>query len=235
VGGVTVGETSLTDDLLRILKVAAEFALKRGAELSADVLKTLALKATDMGAINAAYHDEITQALIAYFEGGSIAAPKNSFKRATLTAFQDAFDLGYSDGGGELPVDAEANAWLEARTQEEFGNVDALFEQAKELRKDKEFDYPVWVAARADGYTQTLREIYNNGRLRATKDQMVTFDGDDGAESCADCQRLKGKRKKISWFVENNFVPPFGTGLECHSGRRCQHGLMNDAGEWITI
>jgi hypothetical protein len=230
----------LTDDLLRILKVAAEFALKRGAELSADVLKTLALKATDMGAINAAYHDEITQALIAYFEGGSIAAPKNSFKRATLTAFQDAFDLGYSDGGGELPVDAEANAWLEARTQEEFGNVDALFEQAKELRKDKEFDYPVWVAARADGYTATLSDIYNQGKLISAKDKMLTFEGDDGDANhiCQSiggtCVRLKGQRHRASWWRSHDLVPYRGnTNYDC-GGWNCNHYLIDDDGNIFT-
>jgi hypothetical protein len=214
----------LTDDLLRILKVAAEFALKRGAELSAD-----------MGAINAAYHDEITQALIAYFEGGSIAAPKNSFKRATLTAFQDAFDLGYSDGGGELPVDAEANAWLEARTQEEFGNVDALFEQAKELRKDKEFAYFDWVTARADAYSSTAMSVYNSAALMAKKNQMLTWRLGMTETHCSDCSELDGNSHRASWYISHNYIPRKpGSSTACQ-GFNCDCRLEDSDGNEVTI
>ena len=74
---------------------------------------------------------------------------------------------------------------------------------------------------------EKLKEVYNNAKMRAMPNMMVTFDGDDGAESCDTCQKLKGKRHKISWFVSRNYIPPFGTGLECHPGRRCQHYLKN--------
>jgi len=225
----------LTDDLLHILKVAAAFALKRGATLPADVLKTLALKASDMGSINATYHDEITQALITFFEGGTIAAPKNSFKRATLTAFQDAFDLGYSDGGGELPVDAEANAWLEARTQEEFGNVDALFEQAKELRKDKEFDYPDWVAARADGYSSTAMSVYNSAALMAKKNQMLKWNLGQTEKHCPTCSDLDGKWHRASWYRSHNYIPREpGAAMTC-GGYNCDCRLTDKDDNEVTI
>ena len=88
--------------------------------------------------------------------------------------------------------------------------------------------------ARADGYTGTLREVYNQGKLRAMKDIMVTFEGEDGAKSCDTCQELKGKRHRISWFVKRNFVPPHGSGLDCAKGGHCQHALYNDKGEAVT-
>jgi hypothetical protein len=152
-----------------------------------------------------------------------------------ITAFGDAYDLGWVDGGQDLPVDEEALSWLEARLNQEAGYIDMLFQEAKELRKDKEFDFFAWTTARADGYTNTLKEIYNNARVRAMQDVMVTFAGDDGAESCDTCQKLKGKRRKLSWFIANNYVPPFGSGLDCHKGGRCQHGLMDDKNNWVTI
>jgi hypothetical protein len=191
--------------------------------------------AGDISSINAEYHDAITAAFIEYFEGGGVAASRNDFKRATIQAFSDAFDSGWVDGGGELPIDDDAMTWIESRINEEFGFVESVFENAKELRKDKEFDYFAWATARADGYSGTLKEIYNTARLWVMRDIMVTFDGDDGAESCPDCMRLKGKRHKISWFIENDYVPPYGTGLECHAGGHCQHGLMDDKGNWITL
>ena len=186
---------------------------------------------------NAAYHDVISESLTGYFEeGGNVSSYKNEFKRATLDNFYDVFDLGWVDGGGELPIDDDdANSWLEARVNQELGFIDGVFQEAKELRKEEDFDYFSWITSRADGYTRTLTEVYNQARLRVSKDVMVTFDGDDGEESCSDCQKLKGVRHKISWFIKRNYVPPHGSGLECGRGGRCQHGLFDDSGEQITI
>lgn len=197
----------------------------------------MALKADgDISDVNATYHDEITEALTGYFEeGGSVTAPKSAFKRAVTEAFGAAFDTGWVDGGGELPADEDALGWFNARVEQEYGFIDMLFQEAKELRKEEDFDYFAWLTARADGYTNSVREVYNQAKLRAGKDKMVVFDGDDGEESCDDCQSLKGKRHKISWFVSRNYVPPFGSGLECHKGGRCKHGLFDDEGNQVTI
>lgn len=186
---------------------------------------------------NKEYHDAITESLTGYFEnGGNVSSYKNEFKRAVLNAFQDTYDLGWSDGGQELPIDDDdANSWLEARINQEFGFIDSLFQEAKELRKDTDFDYFEWITSKADGYVGTLREVYNQAKLRASDDMMVTFDGDDGGESCETCTSLKGVRHKISWFVKRNYVPPYGIGLQCARGGHCMHYLENDNGEQVTI
>lgn len=186
---------------------------------------------------NASYHDAITESLTGYFEeGGNVSSYKNEFKRAVLNAFQDVFDLGWSDGGQELPIDDDdANSWLEARINQEFGFIDGLFQEAKELRKEEDFDYFSWITSKADGYVGTLREVYNQAILRASQDMMVTFVGEDGEQSCETCQKLQGVRHKISWFVKRNYVPPYGIGLQCARGGHCMHYLENDNGEQVTI
>lgn len=191
--------------------------------------------AGDLSAINAVYHDKITQLLTGFFEGGSITAPRNGFKQAASMAFLDAFETGWKDGGKALPLDADALDWLDARLNTEFGYIDMLMQEAKDLRKDKEFDFFTWITKRADGYVNRLKEIYNGARMRATPDMMVVFEGDDGAESCDTCQMLKGKKDKLSWFISQNYIPPFGTGLICHPGGRCQHGLKDMQGNWVTV
>ena len=192
--------------------------------------------ASDLVTINAAYHDAITQALIIYFEGkGAITAPRNAFRRAMIDNLGAAFDLGWSDGGGDGFPSGDALDWYNVRIENELGYIDMLFQEARELRNESDFNYFAWISQKADGYTRTTREMYNAGRLRASKDVMVTFVGEDGAESCPECQMLKGQRHRISWFVRRNFVPPHGTGLSCHRGRYCQHYLQNDSGERITV
>jgi len=224
---------------------AINYLNRRGYSIPEEILETVngnvSTRATkqieSIDQANAAYHDAISESLTGYFEeGGNVSSYKNEFKRATLDNFYDVFDLGWADGGGELPIDDDdANSWIEARVNQELGFIDGLFQEAKELRKEEDFDYFSWIVARADGYTRTLTEVYNAATLRAQTDKMVTFDGDDGEESCADCQKLKGVRHKISWFVKRNFVPPFGSGLQCGSGGHCHHGLFDDSGEQITI
>lgn len=193
-------------------------------------------KQGDVSEANSEYHDIITESLIGYFEeGGRVTSFKSEFKRAMVEAFGTAFDSGWVDGGQDLPPDDEALEWLNARTDAEFGFIDMLFQEAKELRKEENFDYFSWITERADGYTRTLAEIYNQAKLRALPDKMVTFNGEDGEESCETCASLKGERHKISWFVKRNYVPPHGTGLECGRGGRCQHRLYDDEGNEVTI
>ena len=219
---------------------AIKYVDANGIEIPRDVRirarRVGAIKAgDDLPSINANYHDAITQILTGYFEdGGSITAPRNEFKRSAVDYLGAAFDLGWTDGGQDMPPDVDALNWFNARIEEELGHIETLFVQAKELRGDSEFYYFSWITARADGYTRTIKEFYNAAKMRAMKDIPVTFLGDDGAESCADCQKLKGKRHRLSWFVKRNYIPPFGTGLECHPGGRCQHGLFDDNGNQVT-
>ena len=229
-------------DLHTSITKAFEYLSNQSVEIPSDLLITARLKgvksdlvAGDLSGINKKYHDVITGRLVDYFEGGAIGAARNAFKQAMINAFGGAFDLGWTDGGQDLPVDEAALAWLEARLNQEVGYIDMLFQEAKELRKDSEFDYFTWITARADGYTNTLKEIYNAARMRATTDQMVTFAGDDGVQSCDTCQKLQGQRHKLSWFIARNYIPPFGSGLDCAKGGHCKHGLMDEKGNWVTI
>jgi hypothetical protein len=227
-------------DLAFSISRALAYLRQQGEEIPLDIqLKARqfgAMKAEgDLAAVNKAYNDSILRAMIAFFEGGTIAKSRNDFKRAMIQAFGDAFDLGFTEHGGILPIPDEDIGWLEARLNQEAGYIDMLFQEARQLHKEEDFDFFSWATMHAGNYVNTLREIYNVGSLSAQKDRAVTFLGDDGAESCKDCQKLKGKRHKISWFVGRGFVPPHGRGLECHPGRRCMHYLQDDDGKRVTI
>lgn len=222
------------------IKQAFDYLRKTKTDIPLDIflkgVKIGAIKAGgDLSSIGAQYNDAIIQAIVNYFDGGSIAASRNAFKRAATEAFGGAVDLGWTDGGNKPPLNNDVLSWFNARLNAEFGYIEMLFEQMKQLKKEKDFDYFQYATERAAGYTGTLREVYNYARLNAMKDIMVTFAGDDGAESCDDCQKYKGKRHRISWFIARDAVPPYGSGLQCHRGGKCQHGLMNDAGEWVTV
>lgn len=187
----------------------------------------------DISSIRAAYHDAITEALLTYLEGGSVTAPRNQFRQAAVEALGDAFELGYMDGGAELPIDSDPLSWLNARIEQEMAHIGTLFEQAKELRKEADTDLLGFASDRADGYTGTLDELYNMGKLYAAENQMLTFEGSDGKESCSDCSRYKGQRHRASWWIAHDAVPP-SKSFEC-GGWNCEHVLVSDDGEEFTI
>ena len=217
---------------------ALEYLSKRNIDIPHDILVAAASRlktAAGYDMIQRVYRDTMTNALIGYFEGGSIVAARNAFKKAMVEAFGAAFDAAWMEAGGILPPSAEALAWFNARVNAELGYIDLLFQQAKELRGMEDFDYFTWITQRADGYLQTLRGIYNNGKARAMKGSlMVTFLGDDGKESCDTCQWLKGQRHRLSWFIGYDYIPPFGGGLDCAKGGRCKHYLEADDGYRVT-
>jgi len=227
-------------DLKTSISVGLEYLDEHGLDVPPSYIQRAirvgAIKALgDVTAIMTAYHDSLTQILINFFESSKpVTSFKNAFKRAAVIALSNAFDLGFSDGGCGYPG-PEDNNWFNARLEQEFGYIEMLFQEARELRNEPEFDFFSWITQRADGYTRTVKELYNVGKLRCGSDVMVTFDGNDGAESCDTCQMLKGQRHRVSWFVRRNYVPPHGVGLDCHPGRRCQHYLVDDKGKQLTV
>ena len=188
----------------------------------------------NMDAINARYHSAITAALIPYLEGGSMAASRNAFKRATVEAFGGAFDLGWADGGGEPPPDAEALAWFNVRVDQEIAYINSLYQQAKELRKDPEFDRLAWVTERADAYVQSAIAVYNAALMLAKGNEMLTWQFGD-TEHCKTCQGLNGKRHRASWYLSRDYIPGKpGAAMAC-GGYRCQCKLKDKSGKVVTI
>jgi hypothetical protein len=192
--------------------------------------------------IRSAYKMEVGGAILEYLltDGARITKFRNGFKRAIANAFDEAYAMGFSDGGSSYPegADPEDIDWLAAAITGEFGFVEMLFQQLKEFKADPETqtgDYQAEADRRAEGYAKTLDGVYNQGLMRARKNVMLTFGGEDGAESCATCQRLKGQRHSVKWWL--------GRGLSIFRGNRnyecgcwnCQHYFYDDHGKVYTI
>ena len=230
----------MNSNLIPSLSRAFDYLHAQGTEIPLDIqLKArqfgVIKAAGDFAGVNKTYHDAITAALTTFFEGGSIAAPRNAFKRAIVEGLGDAFDLGWADGGGELPIDEDALSWLNARIEQEFGLVEMLFQAAKELRKEDGFDYFPWVTARADGYTGTLQAVYNAAKMLAAKGKLLTWVLGNTEKHCATCLQLNGTRHRASWYIANNYIPRQpGAGMEC-GGYNCDCVLTDNAGHDVTI
>lgn len=80
-------------------------------------------------------------------------------------------------------------------------------------------------------WSRSLEGLANIAGALQRPDEFLTFVGNDGAESCPECQAMRGQRKPASWWVVNNLIPGI-PGTESYScgGWQCQHVLVNDAG-----
>lgn len=190
----------------------------------------------DFTTSQAEYNDAVYTIVRDYLDGTDRATSyKTAFKRNMVEAFASAVENGVLDGGGELPLEGDEDALLTAAQSAELGNIDSLFDTLKDLRDIGEVSPDAEAQARADGYTSTLNGLYNQAVLMAMKNKMVTFEGDDGVNSCETCQWLQGQRHRASWFVDNGYVPPNGENIDCAPGGHCKHKLVDDDGNEVTV
>jgi len=195
--------------------------------------------AGDIGAIAANYTVAFTGAvaafLITHHNKGTL---QEDLRNAIATFFLLAFTAGYqkaSQGGAD--VDPEDQAWLDMRIAAELGFTAAFVERvaATDTEGKSEAELNALAASLSAGYIATLYMIYNEGLLRGNRHIMLTFGGPDGLESCKDCQRLKGRRERARWWIDNNLIPGQGgnNNYECRSWN-CLHFLRTDDGEPYT-
>jgi hypothetical protein len=158
---------------------------------------------------------------------------KDPLIAAISKAYLNAANIGYEEGGGTLPLDEDTALWVRSELDAQFGFIDSLFLRLKELRKEDDVDFIGEAFSRADGYANSLDMLYNGAKLAGAGNKMLTFDGDDGKESCKDCRRYKGQRHRASWWKSHGAIPP-NRDFECH-GYNCQHVLVDDDGKVFTL
>jgi len=189
----------------------------------------------DVGGIQNEYEIRLYVALVDYLEDTrSVATFENAFNRAVNDAFTLAFVAGKADAGNGDPLTEDEVDWLNARIGAELGFADTLWTSAKALRDSDDYTPQAgeaFAAAHAVSYASTIPGIYSEGKLRGALNKFLTFDGDDGAESCQTCQSLKGRRKPAKWWVEQELIPgqAGNRNYDC-GGWNCQHYLVDDDG-----
>jgi hypothetical protein len=175
-----------------------------------------------------------------YTDNVRVTKFKSNFKKAIVGSFYPAFEQGLIDGGGEAPAQGDDLEWINARVEREFAFVDELFQYLKDLKKQAKEEgikiYEGVAGKRAENYARTLDGVYSTGKMRGAKNQMLTFGGEDGQESCPECQKMRGKRHRASWWIGHGLVPgiPGSVAYSCH-GYNCKHFLYNSKGEVFTL
>lgn len=183
----------------------------------------------DWSVVQADYRNRLFEALMGYAGGTRVTAHKNAFRQAVAEDVPAAFYSGYVEAGGE-DTEAEDEKELTRLLNAQLEFVDGVFDWVKEQREAETITEPA-ITARVDTWVGTLSSIYAEGKARGDANQMLTFQGDDGAESCPDCQKLKGKRHSAGYWRKKGLLARNGNpNFECGRWDACAHDYYTDAG-----
>lgn len=191
-----------------------------------------AIKAGGYKGIRDTYWAEIYDSVYDYLVGDKpVTSYRNKMSKAMADAFVQAGELGYEEGGGELPMDNATLVWLGEAQTTELENIANLFSRLKQ-----EWDGldPINEAyARADGYTATLDSIRAQAKIMAGKGLFQWVLGST-EKHCATCAKLaNGKFRPAKWYVQRGYIPRLpGASMEC-GGYNCDCTLIDKNGnEW---
>lgn len=184
--------------------------------------------------IRAKFWDDIYENVYGYLNSNKqIPTFKLPLSVSLSSAYINASEQAWIDGGSSLPIDDDTLLWAKTELDAQLSYLDNLFETLKKLRKEDDVDPITEAFNRASSYSKALDSFYNYIKVAAAGGKMLTFTGSDGRESCSDCRRLKGQRKRASWWVSHDLVPP-SRHFEC-GGYNCDHFLIDDKGNLFTI
>jgi hypothetical protein len=156
--------------------------------------------------------------------------------RAMISRYIDRmFVDGLTDGGVDSTEMDDEDRRTVARLKAEqsayvTGLLTAIYRDGKVTADEAEVKPELW-------FNKSLMPAFNAGLESAAANVLMEFGGDDGDESCPDCQTLKGQIHRYKAWKGRNLVPPTDA-TQC-KGFRCNHRLIPAPGQkaqgnWIA-
>lgn len=187
------------------------------------------------------YQDTLERYIVSAANGNMSAgemsrAHKSLLKRLAPQAYQEGMkEGGISDPESEMEDDDDqiVEDWIGEQSDytAEFAK-DA--ESVSDFKGDERTAKRDAMLDRVDDWIDSLRFIGQRGYLSAKGNIPLTFDGDDGKESCATCNKYKGMRKRKSWWEKRGLLDRPNDIFECGRFSSCQHGFYDDEGDLVV-
>jgi hypothetical protein len=217
-------------DLLKYVKQAVNTVPAVRPYLSENAIKAI----DDYAVIRGNYWSEIYDSVAGYLDSkGAVTGYRNKASIAMSEAFTDTVYTGWQEVGGEMPLDEDTQAWLSSRIGTEREYIIQMFDRLKAGRET--LDYAAEGLARADMYAKTLDALFAEAKLRGMKNQMVTWVLGATEKHCDTCARLAGKKHRISYLIQNDYIPRKpGAAMDCN-GFNCDCKIVDKQGYEVTI
>lgn len=206
-------------------------AMSRAADYLAQryALKTI-------GQIVKQYDDTLTRLVYDTFRTGDAVDMRRAHRAMMKDLGLKSYQEGMREGGINDPDEEDtqtANDALDEWTSSQFEFVNQFAKDTAAAKKDR--DKRAAILARIELWVDSLRNFGEAGKMYALGNIMLTFDGDDGMESCDDCQRYKGQRHRRDWWAKRGLLERNGNqNYECGRWANCQHDFRDDKGEVIV-
>lgn len=174
--------------------------------------------------VSRSFRNDLYDIVNAAFENGG--AITRDMRALVKTAVEDSYFEGLAQGGvtpDQMDEEDALNVIQLNLTQQDY--VKAFSDDVRKAAKVGTAEAKNAILRRIDLWAASIAAAGQAGLNSAKANELVVFDGDDGDESCQDCQRYKREAHRRKWFVQRNLLPATpGSALQC-GGWRCQHYL----------
>lgn len=146
----------------------------------------------------------------------------------------DAYREGMREGGGDPETDftKEDQSVVDDWISTQIGVLAGFAQAAVDVRSADDKDTArAAILDRVDMWVEGLNQLGMLGSLNMKGDPMLTYDGDDGEESCTECQKYKGQRHRRSWWEKKGLLERNGNeNFTCGRWDNCHHNYYFDDG-----
>lgn len=161
---------------------------------------------------------------------------RRAHKALIKSSAKDAFEQGWREGGGRLEdTEADDIALIGEFVAEQSGFVNDFAAWLVTTNEDGKRNWEMKrriLAERIAAWVLALQNFSERIAARAQGDPYLTFDGDDGEESCDECQEYKGQRHRMSWWERRGLLKRNGNdNYGCGRWEPCHHHFFYDNGK----
>lgn len=162
----------------------------------------------------------------------SAASIARQMRKAVIDFAEEAYAEGLREQGEETSDedDKAIRDWILSQTPHIYDFADSAV-SVSDLSGDAKTDARNAMLDRVDEWVESLDRLSQVAQVNAEGDPFLTFDGDDGKDSCAECQKYQGQRHRKSWWEKKDLLMRPNQIFGCGRFDNCQHHFYYDDGE----
>lgn len=162
----------------------------------------------------------------------SAASIARQMRKAVIDFAEEAYTEALRESGEELSDedDKAIRDWILQQTPHIYDFADSAV-AVSDLKGDEKTEARNAMLDRVDEWVDSLNRLTQIAQVNAEGDPFLTFDGDDGKDSCAECQKYQGQRHKKSWWENRGLLDRPNGNFGCGRFDPCQHHYYFDSGD----
>lgn len=179
-----------------------------------------------------AYRDALENYVVDAANGNKTAASiAKSMRKDVISYAHDAYEEGLGEAGIETTPqdDGVIGDWILTQTPYIYDFADSAV-AVNDLSGDARTSARDVMLERVDDWVNSLNQLAQLAGVNAQGDPMLTLDGDDGKDSCNECQKYNGQRHRKSWWDARGLLDRPNKNFGCGRFDTCNHHYYFDDG-----